>query len=187
MKTKPLVYKTSPGSLELRLELLARELYFRSDGGVISKIIADKGEPTHVLNIKRGILSAFQLKMISKDDTINEVSGNLATKIRDCGFMSSFFVCLSTHCAAPSARYCLVDVFCLIELDKNTFVLLYGYIAIVFGSNDYYIIFIQISCTGGIKGQHNAQKHNAQCVAVSCSDTRIVLFHQKQTPKFKHP
>ena len=77
MKTKPLVYKTSPGSLELRLELLARELYFRSDGGVISKIITDKGEPTHVLNIKRGILSAFQLKIIGKDDTINEVSGNL--------------------------------------------------------------------------------------------------------------
>ena len=56
MKTKPLVYKTSPGSLELRLELLARELYFRSDGGVISKIIADKGEH------KTGYSQCFSIK-----------------------------------------------------------------------------------------------------------------------------
>lgn len=114
MKTKPLVYEISPGSSELRLELLARELYFRSDRGVIGKITPDKGEPTHILNIKRGILSAFQLKMLSKDDTINEVSGNLCNENPRLWLFVITYI-IFTHCAVL-LRNCLVCVYCLIEL-----------------------------------------------------------------------
>ena len=66
----------SSGSEDLSRELTARDLYFESHEGMITNIRPHAGESVRVLNMKRGILSSFQLKLVNKDHTLTEVSYN---------------------------------------------------------------------------------------------------------------
>lgn len=69
-------FKLSSGSKDLSRELKARDLYFESDEGIIKNIRPAPGEPVHVLNMKRGILSSMQLKLVKTDQNLTEVSCN---------------------------------------------------------------------------------------------------------------
>lgn len=71
--TDALDFKLSPGSKDLSRELKAREVYFETHDGSITNIQSLEGEPERVLNMKRGILSAFQLKITDNDQTLSEV------------------------------------------------------------------------------------------------------------------
>ena len=51
---------------------MAREVYFRHNGSEIL-YLRSNGEPTHILNIKRGILSAMHFKPIADNRTVSEV------------------------------------------------------------------------------------------------------------------
>jgi hypothetical protein len=76
MKQDALDFKLSSGSEDLSRELKARDLYFESHEGVITNVQPQPDEPVHVLNMKRGILSSFQLKLVDKDRTLIEVCHN---------------------------------------------------------------------------------------------------------------
>lgn len=73
----PLDYQISQGSTAFAEELQAQDLVFRMDAGRITKILAHPEEPSHVLNIKRGILSAFQVQFVDDHATLEEVRSSL--------------------------------------------------------------------------------------------------------------
>lgn len=69
----PLEFQLSQGSTAFAEELEAQDLVFRMDGGRITDILAHPEEPSHVLNIKRGILSALQVQFVDEHATLEEV------------------------------------------------------------------------------------------------------------------
>ena len=71
-------YHVSRGSTAFAEELEAQDLVFRTDRGRITEILAHPEEPPHVLNIKRGILSALQVQFVNERAVLEEV--------RDCFF-----------------------------------------------------------------------------------------------------
>lgn len=73
----PLDYQISQGSTAFAEELQAQDLVFRMDAGRITKILAHPEEPSNVLNIKRGILSAFQVQFVDDHATLEEVRSSL--------------------------------------------------------------------------------------------------------------
>lgn len=73
----PLDYQISQGSTAFAEELQAQDLVFRMDAGRITNILAHPEEPSHVLNIKRGILSAFQVQFVDDHATLEEVRSSL--------------------------------------------------------------------------------------------------------------
>ena len=74
MNENALDFKLSSGSKDLSRELKARDLVFESHEGMITNIRPQSDEPVNILNIKRGILSSLQLKIINKDRHLTEVS-----------------------------------------------------------------------------------------------------------------
>ena len=70
----PLEFQLSQGSPAFAVELEAQDLVFRMDGGRITNILAHPEEPSHVLNIKRGILSALQVQFVDEHATLEEVT-----------------------------------------------------------------------------------------------------------------
>ncbi|PFX28884.1 Apolipophorin [Stylophora pistillata] len=68
----PLDYQISQGSTAFAEELQAQDLVFRMDAGRITEILAHPEEPSHVLNIKRGILSALQVQFVEDHATLEE-------------------------------------------------------------------------------------------------------------------
>lgn len=66
-------YAISQGSPAFAEELEAQDLVFRTDRGRITEILAHPEEPSHVLNIKRGILSALQVQFVDKRAILEEV------------------------------------------------------------------------------------------------------------------
>lgn len=66
-------YHISQGSTAFAEELQAQDLVFRMDGGRITEILAHPEEPSHVLNIKRGILSALQVQFVDEHAILEEV------------------------------------------------------------------------------------------------------------------
>ena len=64
----------SQGSTAFAEELEAQDLVFRTDRGRITEILSHPDEPPHVLNIKRGILSALQVQFVDEHATLEEVS-----------------------------------------------------------------------------------------------------------------
>lgn len=68
-----LEFQLSQGSTAFAEELEAQDLVFRMDGGLITDILAHPEEPSHVLNIKRGILSALQVQFVDEHATLEEV------------------------------------------------------------------------------------------------------------------
>lgn len=69
----PLKYHVSRGSTAFAEELEAQDLVFRTDRGRITEILAHPEEPPHVLNIKRGILSALQVQFVNEHAVLEEV------------------------------------------------------------------------------------------------------------------
>ncbi|XP_028404665.1 uncharacterized protein LOC114527217 [Dendronephthya gigantea] len=70
-------FKLSSGSEDLSRELKARELYFENHEGLILNIRPHSEEPVRILNMKRGILSSFQLKLnVPNDRNLTEVDVN---------------------------------------------------------------------------------------------------------------
>lgn len=69
----PLKYQLSQGTTAFAGELAAQDLVFRTDRGLITEILADPKEPLHILNIKRGILSALQVQFVDRNVTLVEV------------------------------------------------------------------------------------------------------------------
>ena len=68
-----LEYHISQGSTAFAGELQAQDLVFSTDGGRITGILAHPEDPTHVLNVKRGILSALQVQFVDEHATLEEV------------------------------------------------------------------------------------------------------------------
>ena len=66
-------YHVSRGSTAFAEELEAQDLVFRTDRGRITEILAHPEEPPHVLNIKRGILSALQVQFVNEHAVLEEV------------------------------------------------------------------------------------------------------------------
>ncbi|KAJ7356147.1 hypothetical protein OS493_026530 [Desmophyllum pertusum] len=67
-----LEYHISQGSTAFAGELQAQDLVFSTDGGRITGILAHPEDPTHVLNVKRGILSALQVQFVDEHATLEE-------------------------------------------------------------------------------------------------------------------
>lgn len=72
-KPGPLGYQLSQGTTAFAEELQAQDLVFRTNGGLIADILAHPEELSHVLNIKRGILSALQVQFVDEHATLEEV------------------------------------------------------------------------------------------------------------------
>ncbi|KAL9951489.1 hypothetical protein ACROYT_G044158 [Oculina patagonica] len=68
----PLEFQLSQGSTAFAEELEAQDLVFRTNVGRITDILAHPEEPSHVLNIKRGILSALQVQFVDDHATLEE-------------------------------------------------------------------------------------------------------------------
>ena len=66
-------YHVSRGSTAFAEELEAQDLVFRTDRGRITEILAHPEESPHVLNIKRGILSALQVQFVNEHAVLEEV------------------------------------------------------------------------------------------------------------------
>lgn len=71
-------YHVSRGSTAFAEELEAQDLVFRTDRGRITEILAHPEEPPHVLNIKRGILSALQVQFVNEHAVLEEVRALLS-------------------------------------------------------------------------------------------------------------
>jgi len=69
----PLGYQLSQGTTAFAEELQAQDLVFKTKGGLITDILAHPEDPSHVLNIKRGILSALQVQFVDQHATLEEV------------------------------------------------------------------------------------------------------------------
>jgi len=82
----PLGYQLSQGTTAFAEELQAQDLVFRTNGGLITDILAHPEDPSHVLNIKRGILSALQVQFVDEPATLDEVRSS---------YSSAFFFPLS--------------------------------------------------------------------------------------------
>lgn len=70
---KTLDYTKSEKSASFAVELEAHELVFGTRNGVITDLLPHAEEPTRILNIKRGILSTLQAKIIKENRTEDEV------------------------------------------------------------------------------------------------------------------
>ena len=70
----PLEYTLSQGSPAFAEELQAHDLVFRTNEGRVTEVLSHPQEPSHVLNVKRGILSAMQVQFVEYHATLEEVS-----------------------------------------------------------------------------------------------------------------
>lgn len=75
----PLGYQLSQGTTAFAEELQAQDLVFRTNGGLITDILAHPEDPSHVLNIKRGILSALQVQFVDEPATLDEVRSSYSS------------------------------------------------------------------------------------------------------------
>lgn len=68
--------EAAEGAAEFKRQLEARPLQFSFQDGVVDELCPSPGEPVWALNVKRGILSAFQNSMpdFRIDSTVYEVS-----------------------------------------------------------------------------------------------------------------
>lgn len=89
----PLGYQLSQGTTAFAEELQAQDLVFRTNGGLITDVLAHPEDPSHVLNIKRGILSALQVQFVDEHATLEEVRSSYRTFLFHFStFIITFFV-----------------------------------------------------------------------------------------------
>eukprot|EP00794_Sanderia_malayensis_P008123 gene8123-8993_t len=73
-------------SAKFARELEARTILFQTSGGKINKLFPRAGEPLHVLNIKRGILSTMQLGKTTTEEEV-DVNGRCKVSVIEQGDM----------------------------------------------------------------------------------------------------